>query len=33
MRFHIAGIGWSYDPETGKFVAPVVEPEEVVEIQ
>lgn len=20
-----AGIGWSYDPETGKFVAPVIE--------
>ena len=20
-----AGIGWTYDPETGKFVAPVVE--------
>ena len=25
-----AGIGWSYDPETGKFVAPVIE-EPVVE--
>ena len=25
-----AGIGWSYDPETGTFVAPVVE-EEITE--
>jgi uncharacterized protein YbjT (DUF2867 family) len=22
-----AGIGWSYDPETGKFAAPIVEEE------
>ena len=26
-----AGIGWSYDPETGTFVAPVVE-EPAVEV-
>lgn len=26
-----AGIGWSYDPETGKFTAPVVEEEQPTE--
>lgn len=28
---NLGGIGWTYDPETGKFIAPVVE-EPAVEV-